>query len=68
MNTASLSALVSQITAVIWQVIGVLFVLLLAAFFLAKFGVTQRVIPTLQALELVYIAGIFWLAKGGKVG
>ena len=67
MNTnLNLSALVSQITGIIWQVIGVLFVLLVAAWFLAKFGVSQRIIPTLQALELVYIAGIFWLARGGK--
>ena len=63
----NLSALVSQITSVIWQVIAVLFVLLLAAFFLAKFGISQRIIPTLQALELVYIAAVFWLARGGKV-
>lgn len=63
-----INQILGQITAIIWQVAGVLFVLLLAAFFLAKFGVSQRMIPTLQALELVYIAGIFWLARGGKIG
>lgn len=56
----NISTIVSQITSVLWQVFGL-------AFFLSKFGVVQRIIPTLQALELVYIAAVFWLARGGKV-
>jgi hypothetical protein len=63
----NLTAIVSQITAIVWQVVGVLFVLLIAAFFAGKFGVRQSIVPTLQAIELLYIAGIFWLARGGKL-
>ena len=67
MTGQQISALVSQVGQILWQIIGFVLVVLVAAYMLSKLGVSQRVIPILAPLELLYLAGVVWLSKGGRI-
>jgi hypothetical protein len=40
---------------------------LILAMVLSKFGVRVPILPALSALDLCYIAGAWWLYRGGKI-
>lgn len=43
------------------------FAFLFLATVLAKFGFASRLVPPMSELWLLYIAGAFWLFRGGKL-
>ena len=58
---------VSQITSIITQVIGVGLLLLILAAVLAKYGIRIPQLPAASPTELAWLAGAWWLYRGGKL-
>ena len=67
MNTnINLGQLISQIGNIITQVIGYGLLLLIAAAVVGRYGVRVPWVPAVNVTELAYLAGAWWLYRGGK--
>lgn len=64
------NAILSQISAIagiITQIVGWAILLLIAAAVLQRYGVRVPYVPATGATELAWIAGAWWLYRGGKL-
>jgi hypothetical protein len=67
MNTnINVGQLISQIGSIITQVIGYGLLLLIAAAVVGRYGVKVPWVPAVNVTELCYLAGAWWLYRGGK--
>ena len=67
MNTSDASRLVGQIAGIITQIVGYGLLLLIAAAVLQKFGFRVPYVPGMNANELAWLCGAWWLYRGGKL-
>jgi len=67
MQNVNVSQLVNQVAAIVTQVIGYGLLLLIAAAVVNRYGVRVPYIPTINATELAWLAGAWWLYRGGKL-
>lgn len=56
-----------QVAGVVTQIVGWAILLLIAAAVLQRYGVRIPYIPATGATELAWIAGAWWLYRGGKL-
>ncbi len=63
----SMPPIVSQIFALITQLVGYGLLLLIAAAVLNEFGVRATFLPRVSGQSLVWLCGCYWLLRGGKL-
>lgn len=59
--------IVSQIAAIVTQVVGYGLLLLIFAAVLQRYGFRVPYVPATSANELAWLAGAWWLYRGGKL-
>ena len=68
MTNINFGQLVSQIAAIVTQIIGYGLLLLIAAAVVSRYGVRVPYIPAINVTELAYLAGAWFLYRGGRIG
>jgi len=66
-NVMNAQQAISQITGIITQIIGVGLLILILAAVLARYGIRVPQLPAASATELAWLAGAWWLYRGGKL-
>lgn len=63
----SMPPIISQIASLITTLVGYGLLLLIAAAVLNEFGVRASFMPRVSGQSLIWLAGCFWLVRGGKL-
>lgn len=64
----NVSQLISQIASIVTQIIGYGLLLLIAAAVVSRYGIRVPYVPAVNVTELTYLAGAWFLYRGGKIG
>lgn len=67
MQNVNVSHVINQIAAIVTQVIGYGLLLLIAAAVVNRYGVRVPYVPSINVTELAYLAGAWFLYRGGKL-
>ena len=65
---AALQHIIAQAGNIIAQVVGYGLLLLIAAAVVSRYGIRVPYVPAVNVTELTYLAGAWFLYRGGKIG
>ena len=63
----NLPPIISQIASIVTQLVGYGLLVLIAAAVIGRFGVRVPYLPSGNITELTWLAGAWWLYRGGKL-